>query len=365
MPAMYCQKPLLQALIVFFYLSTWVANGEMLQKVTTQLYKRPASTTWFSYNFMTLSFLWVAALRRQNTPKDFQNKENKRESFTNYWRHRIQEWAGTMGIAKAVGVCVCISQLLMALNVFMVSGLQCISVSLSNAIYQLQTPLTILLSMIWLKERFCATQAKGIILAIVGVAFIVVPPLDSKDLCIKGILQTIVSSMIGAVYLISWRWLDRKNAAESSTREGFVDAHFTLGMIGVCNLLTGWPILIILHILDIEQFEWPNDRTVWLWLIVNGIVEYLFDVACAVAIYVTSPVVVSVTAPLTIPLSILVDRKLHTNKIGMPLDWFLFAGGVLVLVGTVLMETKPSLSKIMRSDCEKRKQEDFGSQMVV
>ena len=93
--------------------------------------------------------------------------------------------------------------------------------------------------------------------------------------------------------------------------------------------------MILLHVLGIEDLEWAASKSVWGWLILNGIVEYLFDASCAMAIYATSPIVVSVTAPLTIPLSMLVDRWLHPDRSMLPLDRYLSFGVLLVLLGTV------------------------------
>jgi hypothetical protein len=367
-------QPFLQVIAVSLYLITWVANGEMLQAVTDKVYNKPAAITWFSYNFMCISLLFAATLKTWQTNDasgyEKENVTNPNLHWTKvFWKRLIQEWAGSLGVAKAMGVCVGISHLLLALNVFMVLGLQCVSVSLSNAIYQLQTPMTIVLSIVWLNNRFYAVQGVGMILSLVGVALIVVPPLDGEGACIKGTWQTIFSSIIGSIYLTSWKWLDRKNTVELDAREGFLDAHMTLGMIGVCNLLAGWPLLIVLHVWGLETLEWPDSTTSWTWLISNGIVEYLFDASCAAAIYITSPIVVSVAAPLTIPLSIFFDRIFRLQGNNISLDPKLIWGGVFVLMGTFLIETKPSLNCFRligrRQDLEKLKQEDTQDEMIV
>lgn len=380
---------LIKVLAVSFYLISWVANGEILQSVSS-LYDRPAAITWFSYNFMCFSLLfWVAiampfdgdnknptaalehAMEKKRGTKRRRRRRRQQWWNTARWKVRLQEWAGTFGIVRAVGLCLLISYLLLALNILMVLGLQCISVSLSNAIYQLQTPLTILLSMIWLQEQFHTVQGLGMVLSLLGVAWIVLPPLHGNsgggggDSClIRGAWQTVVSAMIGGVYLTSWKWFDRKNATkELSAIEGFWDAQMTLGMIGLCNLVAGWPVLVALHYSGMERLEWPVDGLVWRWLLINGIVEYIFDASCAVAIYVTSPVVVSVTAPLTIPLSIAFDKMLQREESGMSLNWSLFLGGVFVLVGTWLIEVNPPIRGVYwrtnRFDSEKVKQEDL------
>jgi hypothetical protein len=341
-----------QILAVVLYLITWVANGEVMQHITTTVYNKPAAITWFSFNFMTLSFPLALCIKwnchgTTVAADGIIKRSNAVNSFALQLRQLIQEWAGHLGIKHGILICVAISYSLLALNVFMLLGLECISLSLTFAIFQLETPLTIVLSVFWLKDRFLLIQGTGMILSMVGVATIVMPALDHKDACLKGVAEIVAASAIGAFYLTTWRWLETKNKLELSPREGLVDAHMTLSMIGFCNLLAGWPILVLLHYLQIEVFEWPSSREVWTWMFVNGIVEYLFDASCAMAIFATSPIVVSVTAPLTIPVSILLEQSLRSHGFMVPPGMHLYVGGIMVLIGTVLIEGRPSFDNFL------------------
>jgi solute carrier family 35 protein F5 len=343
-----------------------VANGEILQLVSGTIYGKPAAITWFSYNFMMLSFPLVVfpSHVKWGWYGDASYNHHRSDYSKTFW-NSIHLWAGTLGVAKAVTICFATSFLLLALNIFMVLGLKCISVSLSNAIFQLQAPLTIVLSVVWLKDRFLAIQGIGMLLSMIGVAAIVLPPLDHENACVKGMWETMLSASIGGIYLTSWRWLETKNGKELSPREGFVDAHMTLSMIGLCNLMTGWPVLMLLHFTGIEIWEWPSSREVWGWLVVNGVVEYLFDASCAMAIFATSPIVVSVTAPLTIPLSMLVDHWLQSNRSMLQLDRYLSVGGLLVVLGTVLIETQPRCWLKSSRGIAKRKREENEEPAIV
>jgi hypothetical protein len=69
-------------------------------------------------------------------------------------------------------------------------------------------------------------------------------------------------------------------------------------------------------------------------------VEFSFDSSCAVAIYMTSPVMTAITAPLTIPISFVWDNWLYGEDIKVGLgDYF---ASLLILFGVVLVELKPS-----------------------
>lgn len=378
-------RRVLQCFSISIYLVTWVANGEFLQGIINGLlcspaYDKPAFISWFSYNYMILSLLLVV----------YPYVKWYKKWTLLFYLDTV--WARNMGLKRAIASCAVISYLLLALNILLVIGLECISVSLSNAMYQLQTVFTVGLSVWLLQDRFVLPQALGIFLSVVGVAMIVLPPLlwnkpnESEDslpstqyqTCpirsapplVVGTIATLVSAAIGGIYLVSWRvlWETKEGTSESATHpvhetrlEGFVDAHMTLAMIGGCNFLLGWPILFFSHWLGWEFFELPPTTHHWWILNWNGLIEYAFDASCAVAIYMTSPLVTSITAPLTIPLSLVIDRMLYpsANSTSIASEGGIWGGmGVIViLLGVLLLETQPNLNKSCWYCCRYRKSE--------
>eukprot|EP00980_Cylindrotheca_fusiformis_P021129 scaffold8114_cov126-Cylindrotheca_fusiformis.AAC.15 len=357
------------------YLIAWVANGLMLQGITSGFgdhsvsFNRPAAITWFSYNFMSLSAIVVWAM--------LPGKQSSVRHFC------LKTWAGELGIQRAIQRCAVIAYMLILLNVFMVMGLECISVSLSNVVYQIQTPVTMTLSFCCLgrKEKCLRAEMIGIAVSLAGILLIVVPPLSSSSnddeneashqeespnascfvsssasaSTLAGILITIASAMIGGAYFVFWGiFSDEKDTVPLTGRSEFIDTHMTLAMIGLCNLIIGWPVLVGAHFAGIEAFQLPPNRTAWWLLLCNGLVEYAFDASCAVAIYMTSPVSVAVVAPLTIPLSMVVENHVYGTFVveQQPLcTWIGIAG---ILGGTCLLEYKPSIT------CNEHSQETMG-----
>eukprot|EP00588_Corethron_pennatum_P019815 CAMPEP_0194311042 /NCGR_PEP_ID=MMETSP0171-20130528/8023_1 /TAXON_ID=218684 /ORGANISM="Corethron pennatum, Strain L29A3" /LENGTH=404 /DNA_ID=CAMNT_0039064983 /DNA_START=94 /DNA_END=1305 /DNA_ORIENTATION=+ len=339
----------LRTLSISAYLVSWVANSEMLQGISNGTlcpggvpYDKPAALTWMSYNFMMLSFLFVypyAVFRRGWT-----------------FSHYMYRWAGRIGLAGAFAACVAISYALLVLNVLFIVGLRHVSVATSNAIFQLQTPFTVGLSVWLLQDGFVMSEAAGVSVSLVGVALIVFPPLfdgnDGADAANDlrsasvGVGATLGSAAIGAVYLTSWRVLsERKDVAPPVGAEGLADALTTLGVIGVANFLLGWPMLPAMHWAGMETFELPPPSH-WGILIINALIEYAFDATCAVAIYATSAVVTAATAPLTIPLAMVADGVLYGTPIGS--DGWGWVGAAAILVGAVLLEMKPNLCSCKR-----------------
>ena len=141
--------------------------------------------------------------------------------------------------------------------------------------------------------------------------------------------------------MVAWRVFDEKRGKMTSAGSqvvGLMDTQMTLAVIGLCNLLTGWPLLILAHLTGFEEYQPPAS---WTMLNTNGFVEYLFDVSCAVSIYCTSPVLVAVASPLTIPLSLVADNVLNgSTAINSQITWF---GFVVILSGIAVLEKKPKL----------------------
>lgn len=358
------------------YLAAWVANGVLLQGITSGFgdnssvsYNKPVAVTWFSYNFMMLSASVVWRMQEGE------------ESVLHF---ALNNWAGSLGFRRALQRCAVISYMLMLLNVFMVLGLQCISVSLSNAVYQLQTPMTVALSVCCLRRRETWMRAEfiGIVLSLAGVLLIVLPPLlSSEDVgqddtsrqvggfpsescfvssndataTLAGVMITVASAMIGGAYFVFWAiFSEQKDQVPLTGRMEFVDTQMTLTMIGVCNLVVGWPVLVGLHYAGIEEFELPQNSGAWQLLLCNGLVEYVFDASCAVAIYMTSPVTVAIVAPLTIPMSMFVDSRLYGATIVTEQHpWCTWVGAAAILGGTGLLEYKPALP------CDKHSNENL------
>jgi len=262
-----------------------------------------------------------------------------------------------------------------------------ISFATSNALTQLQVVATVALSVWILKRpfRWFSLQTLGIAISMFGVALIVVPPLlvdDDDDENEKnndeydpstsesrrpifGIVMTLISSILWAFYQIAWDLLalmkqaDNNNNDSSTTSsstpattrlEGLMDTLFTVAMMGLCNFLIGWPVVVWMHMTKLEIFEWPSSQQQWMLLMWNGWIEFASDVSVAIVIYTTGPVVTAMTLPLSLPISFLWDQwwsssgddddTTTNNNIGL-LGWF---GAFLVLVGVVLVERKPTTS---------------------
>lgn len=119
-----------------------------------------------------------------------------------------------------------------------------------------------------------------------------------------------------------------------SPGRGMILANTFGSLIGCFTLLVLWVPLPILHFLGWETFELPTGRTAWI-LLVSVMANATFSGSFLVLISLTSPVLSSVAALLTIFLVALCDQllppPLHTDLTGAAI-----AGGLLI-IGAFLM----------------------------
>ena len=109
----------------------------------------------------------------------------------------------------------------------------------------------------------------------------------------------------------------------------------TLLVIGVCNILFTWPFLVVLHYTGIETFELPSGDQIGI-VLGTAMLSFVFDLSFALAIFMTNPILVSISSALVIPLSFVADHVLH----GAPLFKVSFAGVAVVAAGLYVMNSE-------------------------
>ncbi|TVY37723.1 putative vacuolar membrane protein [Lachnellula occidentalis] len=117
-----------------------------------------------------------------------------------------------------------------------------------------------------------------------------------------------------------------------SPGRGMIFANTFGSLIGSFTLLVLWFPLPILHFTGLEKFELPTGNTAWL-LLISVLSNATFSGSFLVLISLTSPVLSSVAALLTIFLVAIVDW-LWT---GVPLAPAAIAGGILIIAAFLLL----------------------------
>jgi len=106
-------------------------------------------------------------------------------------------------------------------------------------------------------------------------------------------------------------------------------------LIGLFTLTVLWIPIPILHYTGIETFELPTGEAAWM-LLISVMANATFSGSFLVLISLTSPVLSSVAALLTIFLVAVVDQLLPP-PLNQPLTGAAVAGGLLIIVAFLLL----------------------------
>jgi drug/metabolite transporter (DMT)-like permease len=141
-----------------------------------------------------------------------------------------------------------------------------------------------------------------------------------------------VGSVLYGLYEVLYKKLACPPEGTSAGR-GMIFAMTFGSLIGSFTLLVLWIPLPILHFTGLETFEMPRGETAWM-LLISVLANATFSGSFLVLISLTSPVLSSVAALLTIFLVAIVDWALPG---GEPLSLAALAGGLLIIGAFLLL----------------------------
>jgi solute carrier family 35 protein F5 len=169
---------------------------------------------------------------------------------------------------------------------------------------------TLILGAIFGVERFSVRKLIGVAASLVGVVLISTVDLTGDNDENRGSFphktpaqialgdsMALVSALVYGMYVTIMK---RRVGNEEK-----VDMKLFFGLVGVLNLVLLWPIFFILHWTGIEPFQLPPTGTIWTIVIVNSLSSFVSDLSWALAMLLTTPLVVTVGLSLTIPLSLI------------------------------------------------------------
>ncbi|RGP79929.1 integral membrane [Fusarium longipes] len=159
-------------------------------------------------------------------------------------------------------------------------------------------------------ERFSPAKIMGVAASLAGVVLISTVdlagkadedrgsfPHKSSTQIALGDAMALLSAVIYGLYVTVMK---RKVPNEDK-----VDMQMFFGLVGVFNVVLLWPLFFILHWTGIEPFELPPSSTIWGIIIFNAVSSFISDISWALALLMTTPLVVTVGLSLTIPLSLI------------------------------------------------------------
>eukprot|EP00493_Phyllostaurus_siculus_P014070 UN14284 len=100
------------------------------------------------------------------------------------------------------------------------------------------------------------------------------------------------------------------------------------GLMGFFCIFVCWPLILILHITGIEEFQWPHSEAMYM-LIINAVINMISDYTWARSILLTSPLVATIGLTLTVPVAMVSDSIIGQKHFSF--HYYMASG--LVLIG--------------------------------
>ncbi|TFK57159.1 vacuolar membrane protein [Heliocybe sulcata] len=114
--------------------------------------------------------------------------------------------------------------------------------------------------------------------------------------------------------------------------ESRIDMQQFFGFVGLFNIVSCWPLGLILHLTGVERFELPGTQKAVAALLINMAITWSSDYIYVLAMLKTTPLVVTVGLSLTIPLAVIGDFFLNKPSKGQ-----VIVGAVLVIASFVVV----------------------------
>ncbi|KAH8698509.1 putative DUF6 domain protein [Talaromyces proteolyticus] len=208
-----------------------------------------------------------------------------------------------------------------------------------TAIYNCSAFFAYAFSVPLLNDKLRFDKIFSVVVAIVGVLVVAYGDSgpgegESKGSANNRMLGNIIIG-IGSVLYGLYEVLYKKLACPpegTSPGRSTIFANLVGSMIGSFTLLVLWFPLPILHWLGLETFEWPRGEAAWM-LCISVLANATFSGSFLVLISLTSPVLSSVAALLTIFLVAIVDWMVT----GKPLSAAAIWGGILIIAAFLLL----------------------------
>lgn len=222
-----------------------------------------------------------------------------------------------------------------------------------TAIYNCSAFFAYVFSIPLLKEKFRADKVFSVIVAVVGVLIVAygdsspskkggtsggavsrgTPDSEKSETDYRLIGNIIIGlgSVLYGFYEVLYKWVACPPEGTSAGR-GIIFANTFGSLIGCFTLLVLWIPLVVLHYTGIETFEIPRGRAAWM-LLISVLANATFSGTFLTLISLTSPVLSSVAALLTIFLVAIVDWLVK----GEPLSSAAIVGGLVIIAAFLLL----------------------------
>ncbi|KAL9123354.1 MAG: hypothetical protein Q9187_000081 [Circinaria calcarea] len=219
------------------------------------------------------------------------------------------------------------------LNFFASFSLKFTTVASTTILYSTSSIWTLLFGALIRVERFSVKKLVGVLASLTGVILISSVDLSGDSDRNRGSFphKSLVQIAIGDGLALSSAILYGVYSISLKKRIGDgdrVDMFLFFGFIGAWSVVLLWPGFLILHLTGAEIFELPSTKTIWTIVLVNAAISLVSDLCWMYSNLLTSPLVVAVGLSLSIPLSLVGQMILNSQKSSLT---YWIGAGVVVL----------------------------------
>lgn len=212
-------------------------------------------------------------------------------------------------------------------NLFSNASLSFTSVGSSTILTSTSSFFTLTVGALFGVETITTQKVQALINSIVGLSLITFWNNTDNDASADnslewlGNLMALASALIYGIYATLLK-------VRIGNYEGRVNMYVFFGFVGLFNILLLWPAVVIFDYTGIEHFELPQNGHVWFIIISNASISIISDFCWALAMLMTSPLVVTVGLSATIPLAIAGDMAIN-SRFGTP---YYYIGATLMII---------------------------------
>ncbi|PHH91112.1 hypothetical protein CDD83_1635 [Cordyceps sp. RAO-2017] len=246
-----------------------------------------------------------------------------------------------LGFRETAGLSLEFCMLWTLANYFASACLEHTSVASVTILTSTSSMWTLVFCAVYGVEAFSVRKLVGVMASLVGVALISTVDLSGESdenrgsfphktpgQIAVGDAMALFSAVVYGMYVTVMK---RRVGSEDR-----VDMRLFFGLVGVFNLALLWPLFFVLHWTGIEPFEMPPTGKVWAVIIANSLASFVSDMSWAMAMLLTTPLVVTVGLSLTIPLS-LVGEMIQYGQYSSFIYWI---GAAVVFVSFLFINNE-------------------------
>lgn len=202
----------------------------------------------------------------------------------------------------------------------------------STVLSTLSTPFCFIFSAIFLKEPLVLSSLVGVAMVLGGSVWITSMDGRSSTDGVSdgntGDLFAVLAAFIYGFYSVLMKlWIkdDRR-----------LSMFLYIGLVGIWNTITLWPFFFVLDYVGFEKFQQPGSPELIGFLVLNGIMNILFEICWTRLVLLISPLIACVGLGLSVPLSLAADYVIY----GITRDYMYWLAAFCVVAGFVLTNVK-------------------------